>query len=58
MITRFIRDDEEDKNIDYNQPSKEDYGKILAKKYNDKLYKEYVIVDLSKYETGQYHLKS
>jgi len=52
-----VRDEEEDEKLDLKKPSKEDYGKVLAKKYYDKLYKEYAIVDLSRYETNQYHIE-
>ncbi len=52
---RFVRDEEEDEKLNVKKPSKEDYGKVLAKKYYDKLYKEYAIVDLSRYETNQYN---
>jgi len=50
---KFVRDEEEDEKLDVKKSSKEDYGKILAKKYYDKLYKEYAVVDLSRYETAQ-----
>lgn len=53
MGRRFLRDSEEDNKIKYNNPSHKDYGDILAKKYYDKLFKEYAIVDLSRFTTGQ-----
>lgn len=53
-IFRFLRDEQKDKEIDKVNLSKKDYGEILAKKYYDKLYKEFTIVDLSKYKTGKY----
>lgn len=49
---RFLRDSEADKKISFSNPSEEEYGEILAKKYYDKLYKEHAIVDLSRYQTG------
>lgn len=52
-LCRFLRDELQDKNIDKANLSKKDYGEILAKKYYDKLYKEFAIVDLSQYETGK-----
>ena len=33
--------------------SKADYGNILARKYYDKLYKEYVVVDISQVDQGK-----
>ncbi|EAR98076.2 folate-sensitive fragile site protein FRA10AC1 (macronuclear) [Tetrahymena thermophila SB210] len=50
---KFLRDDEKDSQIQYSNPTQEQYGEILAKKYYEKLYKEYAIIDLSRYETGQ-----
>lgn len=50
---RFIRDEELDQKIDHYNQTENDYGNILAKKYYDKLFKEYAIIDLSRYKTGQ-----
>lgn len=44
---QFVRDDEAD------EADKGDWRVRLSRKYYDKLYKEYGIVDLSKYESGQ-----
>jgi protein FRA10AC1 len=49
MIFRFVRDEQEKEKIDPSNISEKDYGNILAKKYYDKLYKEFAIVDLSRY---------
>ncbi|EGG23558.1 hypothetical protein DFA_05691 [Cavenderia fasciculata] len=48
---QFIRDDEEDAN------DQENWEKQLAKKYYDRLFKEYAIIDLSQYKTGQIGLR-
>lgn len=49
---QFVRDDEED--IDPKLSTNDDYGRMIARKYYDKLYKEYAIIDLSEYKTGKY----
>ncbi|KRX02659.1 hypothetical protein PPERSA_11999 [Pseudocohnilembus persalinus] len=59
---RFVRDNEEDdkssKELRRQLISGEDkYGEYLAKKYEEKLYKEYTIADLSIYETGKIGLR-
>ena len=46
-----MRDDDQ-KKIDPSNLTQEDYGEIAAKKYYDKLYKEYAFIDLSRYQTG------
>ncbi|CAK70974.1 unnamed protein product (macronuclear) [Paramecium tetraurelia] len=48
---QFVRDDEED--IDPKLSTNDDYGRMIARKYYDKLYKEYAIIDLSQYKTGK-----
>lgn len=48
---QFLRPDDED--IDPKLSTQDDYGKMLARKYYDKLYKEFAIIDLSRYTTGQ-----
>lgn len=35
IITRFLRNEDEDKKLNYKNPSEKDYGEILAKKYYD-----------------------
>ena len=54
LIIRFIRNEEEDAKLNTNNPSKEEYGGVLARKYYEKLYKEFAIVELSKVATGQF----
>jgi protein FRA10AC1 len=44
---QFVRDDDED------ERRKADWEVRMARKYYDKLFKEYAIVDLSRYETDQ-----
>jgi protein FRA10AC1 len=46
-----MRDDNH-KKIDPSNLTDEDYGEITAKKYYDKLYKEFAYLDLSRYQTG------
>lgn len=53
-LNRFIRTEDQDKSIDAKRLSNHDYGEILAKKYYDKLYKEFAIIDLSNYKTGKF----
>ena len=53
QFLRFLRDEDKDKQIDTKRLSNDDYGQILAKKYYDKLYKEFAIIDLLKYKTGK-----
>lgn len=48
---QFVRDDDED--IDPKLSTNDDYGRMIARKYYDKLYKEYAIIDLSQYKTGK-----
>ena len=45
---RFIRDDEDD-----NKMWKEKWEVRMAKRYYDKLYKEYALVDLSRYKESK-----
>jgi protein FRA10AC1 len=39
--------------INKRNPNNEEYGELIAKKYYDKLFKEFAIIDLSRYKTGQ-----
>ncbi|KAF2070443.1 hypothetical protein CYY_008238 [Polysphondylium violaceum] len=50
---KFIRDDDDD-NVDVDQLTWEDK---LAIKYYNRLYKEYAIIDLSRYKTGEIGLR-
>jgi protein FRA10AC1 len=43
----FVRDDEVD------EANKEDWKTRISRRYYDKLYKEYAIIDLSRYESGE-----
>lgn len=52
FLVRFLRDDD-DMEINYFNQSNEEYGLMLAKKYYAKLYKEYVIVDLTYWKIGK-----
>lgn len=47
-----MRDDEKDARINTKEMSEEDYGRLIARRYYDKLYKEFVIVDLTHHEKG------
>lgn len=49
---KFIRDEEEG-----TRPSNDSYGDRVAKKYYAKLYKEFAVVDLSRYRTGEIGLR-
>ena len=50
IIVRFIRTDEDN--------DERDYAKRLAKKYYDKLFKEYCLADLSRYREGKVTCKA
>lgn len=43
----FVRDDEID------EANKDDWKTRISRRYYDKLYKEYAIIDLSRYESGE-----
>lgn len=47
----FVRDDQVDKLLD--KRNKLDYGKILGRKYYDKLFKEHVVVDFRESSKGR-----
>ncbi|EFA84872.1 hypothetical protein PPL_01865 [Heterostelium album PN500] len=49
---QFIRDEDEDEDKDTDSQHNS-WERRLAKKYYDRLFKEYAIIDLSRYETGQ-----
>ena len=55
---KFLRDEENEPEtveefLQGEKITKENYGKILAMKYYEKLYKQYVLVDLRFYEEGR-----
>ena len=50
---REFNEEAEKKILTTTNPSNEEYGEILALKYYKKLFKEYAIIDLSKYKTGE-----
>jgi protein FRA10AC1 len=54
LTSRFIRDEEEDLNRWEGKLTSTSHTARLAKKYYDRLYKEYVIVDVSRYQEGKF----
>ncbi|KAL9646903.1 hypothetical protein ABK040_013763 [Willaertia magna] len=53
---RFIRNSDDDDSNDEEEEKKEVVDE-LTKNYEEKLYKEYVLADLSKYKEGQIGLR-
>lgn len=47
---QFVRPNNEE--VDPLGKTDKEYGDLIAKRYYDKLYKEFAIVDLSNYKTG------
>lgn len=50
-VHQFVRNDEID------EMNKSDWKTRMARRYYDKLYKEYAIIDLSRYKEGQFGLR-
>eukprot|EP01038_Epipyxis_sp_PR26KG_P015222 gene15222-20506_t len=50
-VHQFVRNDDEDEN------NKSKWEIRMARRYYDKLYKEYAIIDLSRFEEGMYGLR-
>ncbi|CED84227.1 Uncharacterized conserved protein [Phaffia rhodozyma] len=56
-IATFIREDETGSTVETPSESLTAYGRLIAKRYEESLFKEYALVDLKHYKSGQVALR-
>lgn len=54
---RFLRSEEDDRGLEHTRTAQEEWERRVAKKYYERLYREYALADLSRYREGKIGLR-